>query len=571
MLIDNEFDIKTTLLTNKNLRQLTSLEKEELERIQKLDVLEFSEADVREEIINPILKVLGYQKGQYSSLDREKHLRFFNDNKRNQKDKFIDYSATLWKESFWIIEAKRPLNKDNFSFEHFKQALIYAVHPEINAAIIVLCDGIILSVFDREENVEFPILSFKITDLLLYIDELRKILCPEHIWYFYKRKILRSIDKSFEIEFNYNRTEEFLSIINNRFKAKREHIWQNLRNLKLSDKEKLEFITWLNNSSSDEIIEGQFYWGQSRYYLSQINMRLINGYLDKEKFKIMYKLFPEEYSVINDDFCANSLAFLLHLSQKVNEVYYCPPWLRKREDNYSSNVPINSVIKELIHHNLTHFKDDSIRHTILLLSSSFLRISKILAVCLPLNQITAKQSYLLQRFYDTDISWQQITSSVESHLISNYKITALLALAGYVDSLQGKNNREFKVTTAQQGLIDLWKLEISLLEAIPNYTVLEEELDLGEIWEPSCTVTFDYLAHYTVCLLLHDSNWMKYVIDNYPNELNLLKKINSWAIDKLHYQYTELSDDEKDNLLSERLFLGHKDIYLKLKKLYNHQ
>lgn len=570
MLIDNEFDIRTALLTHKNLSPLTSIEKEELEKIQNLNVTGFTEADVREEIINPILKILGYQKGQYSSLDREKHLRFFDDNKRSQKDKFIDYSATLWKESFWIVEAKKPLNKDNFSFEHFKQALIYAVHPEINAAIIVLCDGIILSVFDREENVEFPILSFKITDLLLHIDELRKILCPEHIWYFYKRKILRSIDKSFEIEFNYNRTEEFLSVINNRFKAKREHIWQNLRDLKLSEKEKLEFIIWLNKSPADEIIGSQFYWEQSIYYLSQINMRLINGYLDKEKFKIIYKLFPEEYSVINDDFCANSLAFLLHLSQKVNEVYYCPSWLRQSEDNYSSNVPIDSVIKKLIHHNLTHFKDDSIRHTILLLSSSFLRVSKILAVYSPMNQITAKQSYLLQRFYDTDISWQQITSSIESHLISNYKITALLALESYVDSLQGKNNREFKIATAQQGLIDLWKLEISLLEAIPNYTALEEELGLGEIWEPRYTVTFDYLAHYTVCLLLHESKWKKYIIDHYPNELNLLKNMNSWAIDRLDYQYTELSDDEKDDLLSKRLFLGHKDIYLKLKKLYNH-
>lgn len=568
MLIDNEFDIKTTLLTHKNLPQLTYIEKTELEKIQELDVSDFSEADVREEIINPILRILGYKKGQYSSLDREKHLRFFNDNKRSLKNKFIDYTATLWKESFWIVEAKKPLFKDDFSFEHFVQALIYAVHPEINAAVIVLCDGVILSVFDREEDVESPILSFKIKDILLHIDELRKILSPEHIWYFYKRKILRSIDKSFEIEFNCNRTEEFLSIINNRFKAKREHIWQNLRNLGLSDKESLEFTTWLNNSSSDEIIESQFYWGQSRYSLSQISMRLINGYLDTERFNIMYKLFPEEYSVINYDFCANSLAFLLKLSEKLNEVYYCPSWLRKSESNYSSNMFIDNIIKELIHYNLTHFKDDNIRHTILLLSNSFLRVSKILAVCLPISHIAAKQSYLLQRFYDTDISWRQITSSQQSHFISNYKITALQALRRYVDSLQGKNNREFKIQTAQQGLIDLWNIEISLLETIPNYTVLEKELDICEIWEPHYTVTFDYLAHYTVCLLLGDSKWMKYIMDNYPNELSLLKKTNSWSVDKLDCQYTKLSNDEEDSLLSERLFLGHKDIYLKLKNLY---
>ncbi|WGE91951.1 type I restriction enzyme HsdR N-terminal domain-containing protein [Actinobacillus genomosp. 1] len=566
MLIDSEFDIKTALLTNKNLSPLTQIELETITEIQNLDISGFSEADVREEIINPILRILGYKKGQYSSLDREKHLRFFNDEKF--KNKFIDYSATLWKESFWIVEAKKPLNQDNFSFEHFQQALIYAIHPEINASIIVLCDGNIFSVFDREENVEVPILSFRIKELVQNIDSLRKILCPEHIWYFYKRKILRSIDKSFEIEFNYNRTEEFLSIINNRFRAKKEHIWQNLRNLKLSKKENEEFIKWLDNSSSDEIIDSQFYWGQSRYHLSQINIRLVNGYLEGENFKIMYKLFSDKPFVINNDFCANSLVFVLDLSKRTNEIYYCPSWLRENEDNLSGKVSIEYLIKRMIHHNLTYFSDENIRKTILLLSSAFLRVSKILAVCLPMNQIAAKHSYLLQRFYETEISWRQITSSIESHLVSNYQIVSLLSTIKYVEHLQGKNERDFKFNTAQQGLIDLWKLEISLLESIPNYKDLEKELNLGEFWEPSHTVTFDYLAHYTVCLLLHDEKWKNYIVNNYKKELTLLNSMNSWAIEKLDYSFPTLSESDKDTLISDRFFFGHKDIYLKLKSFY---
>ena len=70
MLIDSEFDIRTALLTHKNLSPLTPIEEDRLKKIQSLDVHGFSEADVREEIITPILEILGYRKGQYSSLDR---------------------------------------------------------------------------------------------------------------------------------------------------------------------------------------------------------------------------------------------------------------------------------------------------------------------------------------------------------------------------------------------------------------------------------------------------------------------------------------------------------------------
>ena len=571
MLIDSEFDIRTALLTHKNLSPLTPIEEDRLKKIQSLDVHGFSEADVREEIITPILEILGYRKGQYSSLDREKHLKFFDDNKRKQKDKFIDYSATLWKESFWILEAKKPLCKDSFSFEHFQQALIYAVHPEINAAIIVLCDGVIVSVFDREENVESPILSFRVKELLLHINELRKILNPEQIWYFYKRKVLRAIDKSFEIEFNYNRTEEFIEIINRRFTAKREQILQNFRNLKLSESDDLKFIKWLNRSSSQEIIESQFYWGLSERHLSLINNRLIELYLSNEPFLVMNTLFPEEYFAFNANFHANSLSFLLQLSDRINKINHCPSWLKDATKDHSNEIYIDEVIKILIHHNLTHFQDDRLRQTILLLSSSLLRVSKIMSVILPISKITAKHSHALQRFYDEELSWRQITSTMESHLISNYTINARLAFIKFIESVLGRNNHHFKLATAQQGLIDLWKMEIGLLESVPNYIGLEKELELGEIWEPRYTVTFDYLAHYTICLLLDNYKWKKYIIETYPNELNLLNAMNSWAIQKLEFQTSELSESAKDTLIAQRLFLGHEDIYQQLKNLYNRE
>ena len=164
----NDTNTTEKLLLYKGLEPLEKEDLKELKFIQELSVTDFKEADVREEIINPILKILGYRKGQYFSVDREKHLSFL-----GKTSKYIDYNLTLWKENFWIIEAKRPLAGDSFNYNELKQAVEYSIHPKINAAIVVLCDGIKLEVFDREENLEEAILSFKIVDLLDNFNKLR--------------------------------------------------------------------------------------------------------------------------------------------------------------------------------------------------------------------------------------------------------------------------------------------------------------------------------------------------------------------------------------------------------------
>lgn len=75
MLIDREFNVKEALLLHKELPELESRQLEELVRIESLDVENYTEADVRAEVIDPIVRILGYQKGQFSSVDREKHIR----------------------------------------------------------------------------------------------------------------------------------------------------------------------------------------------------------------------------------------------------------------------------------------------------------------------------------------------------------------------------------------------------------------------------------------------------------------------------------------------------------------
>jgi hypothetical protein len=100
-------------LTSKNAQKPSVEALRELQRIENLDVSDFSEADVREEIINPILVLLGYQKGKYSSLDREKYLNIAG------KKKFIDYSMKLWEKHYWLIEAKNQKRVTPFRMRIF--------------------------------------------------------------------------------------------------------------------------------------------------------------------------------------------------------------------------------------------------------------------------------------------------------------------------------------------------------------------------------------------------------------------------------------------------------------------
>ncbi|MEB2058092.1 hypothetical protein VDR99_10555, partial [Xanthomonas campestris pv. campestris] len=126
-------------------KQIEPLKEEQLAKLRKLatyDVSTYSEADVRAVIIDPVVEILGYEKEQHFSVNREKHLKVLD------ADLFVDYELLLWQESFWVIEAKKVMRKKlKFHKDELLQTLAYAAHPEINAALMVLCDGGFTPVF----------------------------------------------------------------------------------------------------------------------------------------------------------------------------------------------------------------------------------------------------------------------------------------------------------------------------------------------------------------------------------------------------------------------------------------
>src|ERR1700722_550042 len=117
---------------------LTADQIKELERLSKLDFSSFSEADVREEFLVELLKILGYRKELDYSVVREEGFRLnplflFVGSSRIK----LDYLCSLRKQYFWIIDEKKGRcpyknNPPAIEKESVGQAYFYSLHPEVN-------------------------------------------------------------------------------------------------------------------------------------------------------------------------------------------------------------------------------------------------------------------------------------------------------------------------------------------------------------------------------------------------------------------------------------------------------
>lgn len=111
-----------------------------------VDFARFSEADVREEVIAPLLRHLGYKTGTENDVIREQPLRYdksFLGRKNPKRDWPLrgraDYICEAQGRVRWTIEAKPPGN--GIALDDIEQAYTYAIHPEVRAVYFCLCDG----------------------------------------------------------------------------------------------------------------------------------------------------------------------------------------------------------------------------------------------------------------------------------------------------------------------------------------------------------------------------------------------------------------------------------------------
>jgi len=146
-----------------------------------------NEADIREEVVAPLLKCLGYQSGTHADIVRELSLRYpkqFLGRKKTSKDPQLrgraDYVMEIGKRLRWTIEAKPPSLA--VARNDIEQAYTYAVHPEVKAVYFALCNGRELRVYSTIASPEAPeLLSVAYEQFEERFLEIAGLLSPESI------------------------------------------------------------------------------------------------------------------------------------------------------------------------------------------------------------------------------------------------------------------------------------------------------------------------------------------------------------------------------------------------------
>jgi hypothetical protein len=112
----------------------------------------FNEADVREEVLAPLIRFLGYKSGTEHNVIREQSLRYPQismGRKDEKKDPPLrgkaDYILTADNKVQWVIEAKSA--SVPIGIDEIEQAYTYANHPEIRGVFFALCNGHLLKIF----------------------------------------------------------------------------------------------------------------------------------------------------------------------------------------------------------------------------------------------------------------------------------------------------------------------------------------------------------------------------------------------------------------------------------------
>lgn len=162
----------------------TAIARDEI--LPDFDFSGLSEADIREEIIAPVLRALGYRSGTVNTVIREKaiELRYPHlslGRTKAGKDPVLrgrpDYICEARNVTRWCIEAKAP--DEDIQRRDVEQGHSYAFHAELRAPFFVLCNGRQWQVFEsyRGPSAE-PILVLRHDELRTQFHLLFNLLSP---------------------------------------------------------------------------------------------------------------------------------------------------------------------------------------------------------------------------------------------------------------------------------------------------------------------------------------------------------------------------------------------------------
>jgi hypothetical protein len=168
---------------------------------------EWNETDVREEILAPLLRLLGYRKDTDYDINREQSLLTHPFLMAGRHKVRLDYAVLARRRHMWVLEAKRP--SEAIGAEEIHQAYHYAIHPEVQARFFAVCNGLEFALFDVREVDEryVPTLRFELKDLVQHFPALRNILGHDRVRDEVARRALQDLANVLQTEVRIERVD----------------------------------------------------------------------------------------------------------------------------------------------------------------------------------------------------------------------------------------------------------------------------------------------------------------------------------------------------------------------------
>lgn len=153
----------------------------------------FKEESVREELIAPLIKDLGYSNSGNTQVIRNHGLKhpFVSIGSRRKNITVIpDYLMQVNEKPAWIFEAKSP-TEEITDAKHIEQAYSYAIHPEIRVNYFALCNGHHFSLYNISRPK--PLFHFSLRAVDLYSSMLKELLSPTNVFTYPDKALIKDL------------------------------------------------------------------------------------------------------------------------------------------------------------------------------------------------------------------------------------------------------------------------------------------------------------------------------------------------------------------------------------------
>jgi len=142
----------------------------------------FKEESVREELIAPLIRDLGYSNSGHTQVIRNhglKHPFVSIGSSRKNITVIPDYLMQVNEKPAWVLEAKSP-TEEITDIKHIEQTYSYAIHPEIRVNYFSLCNGRHFALYNISRPK--PLFYFSLRAIDLYRGMLKELLAPTNVF-----------------------------------------------------------------------------------------------------------------------------------------------------------------------------------------------------------------------------------------------------------------------------------------------------------------------------------------------------------------------------------------------------